>query len=350
MPDRQAQTIGGFFGLDIAQVPLVDDSVLSRWSRDAVSFLDFKNARSALYNLLECTHAKKLHLPGYSCPSLAAAAQAAQVEHSFYPLTDDLEPELSYLGEALSPGDHVLFVDFFGRSPCSDFLEFLNESIEITWIEDRAQALWPSEQTYADWVIYSPRKLFGVPDGGFLYSSKHSIEIYGSNRSVYDWDSLLERYTPRIGRYETVGTLQEVEWHDSYSSSEQSHDVNTGASARITKALLSRIPIQASILKRQENANTLLTELADWHAFEEPSQAPFCVVINVEDASQARSSLIQEAIFLPDFWPGLQMSDREFANVHRFRDSHLFLPCDHRYSKSDMERLSVIIKEQLGMA
>jgi hypothetical protein len=166
MSSTGERPIGGFIGLEL---PLVEraDSVLALWTSGRSWWAGFANARSALAYLLRRTASRRLWLPAYYCPHTASSL-APTIPIQFYPVVDDLGAPPPMLDDALRTGDAVVFVCYFGTGPGAAWDDLRRDHPTLLWIEDRAQALWPSARPATQWVLYSPRKVLGVPDGGIL--------------------------------------------------------------------------------------------------------------------------------------------------------------------------------------
>jgi len=131
--------------------------------------LRFWNARAALAHLLAELEPGRVWLPAYVCAEPAQAAARDGREVRFYPVGETLSPDTDALARELRAADAVLAVDYFG-APSPALAALAPRFPDVTWIQDRAQALWPDPGAWADHLIYSPRKVIGAPDGGLLVS------------------------------------------------------------------------------------------------------------------------------------------------------------------------------------
>ena len=87
-----------------------------------------------------------------------------------------LQSTADALLQGVRTGDAVLVVSYFGNPIAPSWCTLSRQRPEIVWIEDRAQALWPNSNPMGSWVVYSPRKLIGVPDGGVLVRHGDPLE------------------------------------------------------------------------------------------------------------------------------------------------------------------------------
>lgn len=153
MNNTLTDAIGGYFPLETA---LISQTLYS----DAQCF---SSARAAFYALLKKGQPSALWMPRWICNAMLSPAETLGIPVRFYSLdaafapADDLQPE---------NGDWVLAVNYFGLvdNLAQSLMERFNPQ-QIVW--DHSQAFFSAPQLGLA-TIYSPRKFFGVPDGGML--------------------------------------------------------------------------------------------------------------------------------------------------------------------------------------
>lgn len=151
MNNTLTDAIGGYFPLETA---LISQTLYS----DAQCF---SSARAAFYALLKKGQPSALWMPRWICNAMLSPAETLGIPVRFYSLdaafapADDLQPE---------NGDWVLAVNYFGLvdNLAQSLMERFNPQ-QIVW--DHSQAFFSAPQLGLA-TIYSPRKFFGVPDGG----------------------------------------------------------------------------------------------------------------------------------------------------------------------------------------
>jgi len=157
--------MGGFFGLEVPEASQPENGLAAAW-KIAGPRLAWTNATSALAALVVHLGPGSVWLPGYICASILAAVPGRALR--FFPLREDMSPEIAAMQGRLSPGDMVLAVNMFGRDPGAEWRAFVKDHPSVTFVEDCAQALDTSVTPWGDWRLFSPRKLLGVPEGGLL--------------------------------------------------------------------------------------------------------------------------------------------------------------------------------------
>jgi len=336
--------IGGFFplGLPLSEIP---QNILTLWQIQKYSHLFFANGRSALHHLLKFLSPKTLWLPAYSCAAIVEAAQNTGALLRFFPITEQLLPDSRYLKKNIKPKDAVLAIDYFGRNPNTEFTDFAKEYSDIDWIEDRAQALSPGTAAWADFVIYSPRKLLGVPDGGILVSRKSELP-----RSKPPFNLDADFIKPSLLRYEDREETHNNIWHGANTAYEKSLAVIDFTMSRISHDILAATDPKPLITARQDNYRLLMQKLQNLALLtgDDNNFAPLGFPIRVKNRKKVAAFLHAKGIFAAHHWPELPCAPDAFVFEHELAANILTLPCDHRYGKSDMEKIASLTQEAVA--
>lgn len=328
--------IGGFLPLAIDELPAASLTPWQLWTRDARSTLTFHNARSALAWLLRRKGTRRLWLPAYICQEVADAVRGLGTEIRFYAVGETLAPDPAALDAMLERGDAVLGVDYFGFLPPPAFLALAKTRDDVLWIEDRAQAFDPGE-AWGDWLIYSPRKLLGVPDGGLLISLRHELEP-----PAYEESHDLSFVAPLLERFEDAAETHSRDWYNTYRDIEAGAATSLRPMSRLTETLLRRIDAEAIASKRRRNhamlADAFPARMLRF-AGAQPAAVPFGLAIRVPDAGAVAARLAEAGAFCARHWRSPPSDPRLFPGEHRLAQSLLTLPCDQRYAAAEMQRL-----------
>ena len=168
-------------------------------SRDAQSALGgvWLNGGTKIFKLSRARHAftliamacqnkdRRLRFwcPAFFCnPSLGPLRQTS-IEIVFYPVGPDLIPDWPACERlaAESPPDLFVLVHYFGSCNAIDQARSFCDRTGAKLIEDAAHLLVPAGGVgrVSDFVCYSPRKFFRIPDGGLLVvrDSSHAKRI-----------------------------------------------------------------------------------------------------------------------------------------------------------------------------
>jgi len=324
--------IGGVMPAEPAGAPTAD-SIWNAWRADFPHHAAFANARSALAALLRFRRIRRVWLPAYVCGAVADAAVTAEVAARYYGVGLALEPDCAALERELSPGDAVVIVAYFGRPPHDAWCDLTARRPETLFIEDRAQALDAGAASLADTVIYSPRKLLGVADGGLLFSHTPLPAPAGLAN-----DGL---WAPQDARATDPDGLAPQRWRSLFTAAEEAmHAGDTAATAR-TLAALSSTSIGPIAHARRANWRSLAETLAPWVLWPEtaPGFAPLAFPILTADAALAVAALAESRIWAPRHWASLPSDPAAFPEAHRLAATCVSLPIDQRYGPVEMGRI-----------
>jgi hypothetical protein len=339
----QTAPIGGFFELALLDIPTLADSIWHAWSGDGCPVITAWTARAALSQLIVQKHPGRIWLPAYSCGELAAVAPKTAVR--FYRLDEMLSPDLRFLRQHVKAGDLVLAINYFGWPPSGDFVNFVSGMNDVIWVEDRAHCLWTEKAPWAPWVLYSPRKLVGVSDGGILISRDDAVVDHAV---LSEGDACLA--LPELTRFEDTHAANNQNWYAAFRTREAQFSAKPLRLSRLTAALLQRIPVRPLVEARQRNFNFLAEQLAPYRAWEQETAgcAPFGLVIRANDAAELVGALAAERLFCARHWVDLAADAAGFPHEHALARSLVTLPCDHRYSTANLTRLVEAVCRLLG--
>ena len=310
------KSIGGYFDLEL---PRENTSYMHE------NAFYYQSARAAFRSLLQAGKPQRVWLPKYICDAMLSPLLDEGIEHVWYDLDENLKVSDSIV---LGEGDWILYVNYFGV--CQNQIDdLLNRFPANEIIFDYSQAFFDLPKLEALATIYSPRKFFGVPDGGILVT-----DIDVTLPSIPDDDSLLRmpHLLKRLYEQPELG-------YSAYLSSEESlHDSGPKKMSGLTKRLLKSINYNEIRKKRIENFNHLHEQLKDINLFyldEKKIASPLCYPF-ITTNEKLREYLIKNRVFIPTYWDdALDRVDNDWAAkvIHNL----LPIPLDQRYSLSDMD-------------
>ncbi len=334
--------IGGFFGLDLDILEETQDSIWMRWTNGASCALDFENARSVLAYLFSQKKPEKIWLPSYICSEAAPPG----FSYEFYPADPLHGVDLEFLSRHVAADDAVLTMNYFGRTPSSDVLEFIKSRPDILWVEDRCHALWSDAPVYGDWTVYSPRKLAGVADGGLLVS--YHDEILAPD---YAPPSASGKNPARM-RYEDKDQSHNDLWYPAYQKSEAGMAVSLRSISEESRNILQNLPLLPLAEARKRNAGALCGYLAGLAGIKilPLGDVPFCVPVFLEgaDAAEIAADMARGGVFCARHWANPAASAEISPQSHDLARKLLSLPCDHRYDERDMKIVADTLKNALS--
>jgi dTDP-4-amino-4,6-dideoxygalactose transaminase len=332
--------IGGFFALDLPD-RVVEQSVAALWTLSERPHVCYSNGRSALNALLKLGARRCLWLPAYCCESLAQAVKGTGLQIRYYPITKTLSPDFEHLSRAFEPADLVLVIDYFGRPADLALREFAKARPDIDWIEDRSQALDPGGEDWADYILYSPRKLLGVPDGGILVSRGKPLPSPGSaGRKDVDF------IRAALLRYEDIDEQDNAVWHLANRDYEVAMAVSDMPMSRLTHHILQTADASWIAGRRRTNYQYLMRHLADLAVLphEELTFTPLGFPIWTKARQKLAGRLAAQGIFAAHHWPSLPSEKTDYPKAHKLAERILTLPCDQRYDQNDMAQIVAAVR------
>ena len=316
------------------------DSLWGLWTDGWACHAAFRTARSALASLLAQRNIHRLWLPAYACDVLAQAAEGVE-EIIWYSAGARLRIGPGAFA-SLRPGDAVLAVDYFGRSPDAAFSQFAASRPDVLWIEDRAQAMAPDAPAWGDALLYSPRKLIGAADGGLLVSAT-SLPQPDAASDRADEASL---WAPEDARSADPDGQAPETWFPLFQQREAAFDVDRWPISRRTLEALSHVGAGTAIRRRKANYSRLLADLADFALWPDvqPDFTPLAFPVLIDDRDKVVGLMGARGVFCARHWSDLPCPNDGFPEAWALSARMLSIPCDQRYDEDDMERAAEALK------
>ncbi|WP_273150346.1 hypothetical protein [Methylophaga thiooxydans] len=321
------RAIGGYFGIKLPEYSFPYEAAMG-----------FQSARAALRFWLQNGEIKILHLPRLICDSIISAAEDADVEINFYNLRKDFLPNIDKYRNEKDIG--YLLVNYFGlHTRKLKNLESVNGRANLMF--DNSQALFTQPFINAA-TIYSPRKYFGLPDGGLLECGDRQVirgyaQLEQDKASITRVNHLLKRASEgaRAG-------------YDDFLRAETTlEDTTPRRMSNLTSKLLRSVDFPEVAAVRQSNFDYLNSAFGamntlEWHR--ESGDIPLCYPLMLKQSvSEVRKKLAGSNIFCPTYWPEVLERVRPDSWDAKLVNNTLHLPCDQRYSLEDLKSMTDIV-------
>ena len=293
--------------------------------------LCLNSARSCFEYVLRARGYKKVFLPYYTCEIVAQPCQILHVEHEFYHIDRNLEPVA--LPE-LKEGEAFLYTNYFGlKQQCA---ERLARHYGSQLIVDNAQAFFAPALPGID-TFYSPRKFFGVPDGGYLYCEV-PIDVELPQSHSYDRMShLLKR----------VEMGAEAGYADFKCNDETLGGQPIMRMSALTENLLKAIDYDSIIEKRKKNYQLLDQSLRQYNQLNltcSDEAVPMVYPFLPKQNAELKKKLIENKIFVATYWPNVIDWCEENDWEYQLAQQACFLPVDQRYGEEEMLQIINLIE------
>lgn len=333
--------IGGMFGLEMqAPTPSKTGRVLPPSLGFAHVLL--ATARCALHCIVEHVHPRQIWFPSYLCGVMLQAVRPGTAQVRFFPVDGALRVSADTWLEDVVAGDVVVFIDYFGFSEWREMGERV-KSLGGIVVEDASQSFLSSGfSAVSDYLVFSPRKFIGVPDGGILAARlPESLPQTVLQPAPSDWwldalrASVLRREFDRHGGDRT--------WFELFQKTEAGGPAGNYAMSDLSRnILLNSIDYAAISERRRANYSFLAGILGKFALFPKLPQevVPLGFPVSVPNRDDTRRKLFAAEIYPPVHWPIQGFVPDHFTESHRLARDIMTLPCDQRYDLSDMERLA----------
>lgn len=309
--------IGGYFELELPPTT-------GTYYRDAMAY---QSARASFLALLrQSFHVKRVWLPYYICNAMLAPVRAAGKEVCFYRLDDQfaVSSEVS-----LRTGDLLLYVNYFGV--CTTKCDVLLQRFDPAQIVlDCSQAFFAqAKNCFAS--IYSPRKFFGIPDGGLLVTaapvSLPRLQDMGSE----------DRMRHLIRR---LGGAVDAGYQDFKRSEDSLEDIEPRCMSTLTQHLFQTVNFEAVRDTRNRNFTFLRYHLDKTNTLTLPNEVngPHCYPY-VPDHPVSKENLFRHRVFVATYWPEVLTRVGPDTFEAQLVTQCLPIPCDQRYGEAALSRV-----------
>ena len=301
--------VGGYLPLELPQHPL---------PAHLAGAFAYQSARAAFLAVLQAVRPRRVWVPWYICDSMVEPLQRTGIAVQPYALDASWAP----MDVALGAGDLLLHVNHFG------LLDHVQERLAAELpreqlVFDNAQAFYAAPRGVLA-TLYSPRKFFGLPDGGLLLAPGVTLPPPAADEgSLARCEHLLARHA----RDAEAG-------YASFGRAEASLQLQPPlAMSQLTRRLLQAVDFDAASARRRANFAHLAQALDESNGLRwtlGSDAVPLCYPFLARRGG-LRPLLAAGRIYTPCYWPelldGRQLPQREAG----WADRLLALPIDQRY-------------------
>lgn len=318
--------IGGYFELEL------NDSKFQIYEE----MTRLNSGRNCLKLVIEDIKPQKIYLPKYTCVVIQESFKDSDIEIEYYSLNEDLLP---ILGDDfyLSNGEVLLYTNYFGCY--MHVVKKLTDRFGHNLIVDNAQAFFEGPLNNLA-TFYSPRKFFGVPDGGILsYKLKagYSFEVDKSSNRI---SHLIKRMEsgPEEG-------YQDFILNDRSLTGEPIKFMSP-----FTFRLLRSINYQNAEQRRSLNFKMMhraFEQINELRGLDFNVRAPLCYPLLTRSGNKLKRFMIENRVYIPTYWPSLLNEEELNSFESDLRDRTVCLPVDHRYGEEEMKYIISLVNDFL---
>ena len=306
--------IGGFFELE-----------LRRGGEFHWNAIRLNSGHAAFEYILKARDFKRIWLPYFTCRIMAETAERNGIRASFYNIDNSFAPDFDF--SVLKSDEGFVYTNYFGL--CDN--EVKKAMITCpNLIVDNAQAFYSKPLKGVD-TFYSPRKYFGLPDGGYLFTDARL-------NCRLERDSSINRFEHLLGRIETSPAkyLEKFRANDIYLGSQSIKQMSL-----ITRRLLESIDYSHIAEIRRQNFNYLNSHLSATNklSLNLSSKCVPMVYPYLTGRGDLKDRLLKNKIYVATYWPEVLGCSSSSDQEKELAGKMLALPIDHRYSLKDMKRI-----------
>lgn len=312
------EAIGGYFELELRKG--------EHFHKDA---LRLNTARNCFEYILLARKYTKVYIPYYTCEVMLQPLHKHRIAYEFYHINESLEPvEIIQLGN----NEAFLYTNYFGlKQHCVEYLASIYQSQLIV---DNAQAFYAPRIAGID-TFYSPRKFFGVPDGGYLYTDcLLDIELE-QDKSYLRMQHLLQRIDEGA--------------ESAYSIFRKNDDSLDNQPIRwmskLTEKLLATIDYEF-VAKRRINNYLLIDKkikCKNTLCFDLPENAIPMVYPYMTETKELKKKLIFNKIFVATYWSNVIEWTTPEMLEYKYANRLIFIPIDQRLNDMDFNFIESFI-------
>ncbi len=309
------RAIGGYFELE-----------LPRHEEYHQNALRLNSGRFCIEYVLRCRKYSKVYVPYFICDTAIQPFERCNIPYEFYHIdreyhmVDDIK---------LQKNEAVFYVNYWGLH--SKYCEELAEKYGQQLILDYTQSFYARPIDGID-TIYSCRKFFGVPDGGYLYTDAIAEFEIEQDLSYERMDSLVKR----------IDISPEAGYNDFHTTSKIFHDLPIRKMSKFTQRMMESIDYIA--IAKQRRANYEYLQKAFGGKSLNNHEVPMIFPYSSESGQSLRMQLIENKIFVAKYWPNVDSYAGSDSLETWIANHQLPLPIDQRYGKEDMQNIIDLIK------
>lgn len=313
--------IGGYIELDT--------SCGREYHSDA---LPLNSARQCLEYIIKAKNIKKLYIPIFLCKSVQEICIKCGCKYEYYSIENLFDINFN---EKLFKDEYLYIVNYYGQLDNKTILKYKQKHLNI--IIDNVQAFFQMPVKDVD-TLYSCRKFFGVPDGGYLYTQTKLDNNLPNDYSYNKMEHILGRFETNAQDFYGFYSENELKFKEQQvkNMSKLTHNLLRGVNYCYAEDI--RTKNFEFLHERLRVINKLNLTIPD---------GAFMYPLYVENGNELKSRLIENQIYVPTLWKDVFEVTNNESIEWDFTENIVPLPIDQRYNIEDMEYMLDIIEENM---
>lgn len=290
-------------------------------------------ARHALQILIKCRSITHILAPFYTCHSIHKTLKDANIEISYYHIDRNFTPLLT--DSDIEDSQALLINNYFGIS--GEVVDNFVEKYGSKVIVDNSQSYYSQHSVKTD-HIKSPRKFFGVTDGGVLITTRDIDDLY----SHLEFDKSADRIFNLFASDESSRN-DNYDKYLSYRDNLQS--LSMMRMSKSTENILKLVDFDFCKQARRRNFDKMHKNLACYNKLnismrndDVPMLYPF-LYLN----TSLKKRLIENNVYLGSYWPLSNYANSSTEIEDGLRKNLCCLPIDQTLTDRDIEFICSIV-------
>lgn len=282
--------------------------------------------RNALKLLLKTVKPDKIFVPVFTCETVHEVVEQCVENVVYYNINSDFSP---LLNEKINETDYLIINDYFGV--CKIMIENWSRLNPCQLIIDSSQSFFSQYTIMEHHRFISPRKFFGLTDGGMLETYIDCNSIFNDLSHDLSSDRIVHLF-----KSEESSKNEQYPFFLEYRKSIQ--NLPLLKLSKTTMSILDSIDFEYCSSKRNDNFKLMSNMLGHLNQLKlnldndsVPMYYPFLC-----NNSKLKTQLLKEKIYLPSYWPN-SIYNSSYNNLEKFLQSNLCcLPIDQSLELDDI--------------
>lgn len=290
-------------------------------------------------------------VPALCCSSMIQPYIQLGLNVCYYNITSHFQIDFENLSTIFANNSILIVLHYYGIRSYKNFslIKFLSSYKNIITIQDCTQHYFTNSlyDECVDFHIASLRKWVAVADGALLHSTKKELPVFNYTNSEFV-EKYYEVMLLKEEFFRTENQTLKNKYRTLYAEciNQLRSEIVINSMSPLSIEIFSKMNIKDIKLCRQLNYNFLLSILRRnfpklvSHCVE--YESPFCLPIVVENRDIVQVEMARKGIYCQVLWPIIEESRVYEFNVW-FSNHMLAIPCDQRYSMSDMNYIATTL-------
>lgn len=322
----------------------IDDKVkFFRSGRDSLAFIANRHKNSH----------KNVIFPALCCESMVTPFIKNDYKIQYYKLNKNLSADVEDIISKIQEDTVFVYMNYFGiKSLDKKFIKLLKKKFDkVVIVEDKTHdILINKEKVVEDYIVCSLRKWIALPDGGFLYSKENLNHDTFIEQDTFFSDLRIDAMKNKSTYMKNCEIKTKEYFREKFGQANEYLDKDTKI-VGISEAsldIIKKINFKEIRDIRQRNVEFILDFLKDVKGitslYENSDLGNLYYPILVKNREEIQAKLAQKKIYCPVIWP-LPAEALNICSVSDYISEHMLaIPCDQRYTESDMNYICNTLK------